>query len=273
MASNVSYAIQQYFGLPLIHEPSTSPYCEYPRSSISQRHIDARLLSVFPGKSSIPVGCLFSLRVWLRAGGVDHRVFADDELWVGKDLDFYSIAHASMMILRSVDSKSQLYHGYIGRALVTFSCRWHRVNDNLYKYSIDYDANGVGGNLIEDFRLRIDGDPRTVTFLIYSVPINSVPAGSSHRIRIWAKSLVSQSAAEHSTLPFQDSYIFQRIYKNDMFKLGGQLDFENMSNKATMGFVAGPVQTITTTANSPPQQPASTARNTYPDEKAHKGYH
>ncbi|KAG6832349.1 hypothetical protein H0H87_001813 [Tephrocybe sp. NHM501043] len=103
------------------------------------------------------------------------------------------------------------------------------------------------------------------------VPINSVPTGSSHRIRIWTKSLVNQSAAEHPALPFQDSYIFQRIYKNDMFKLGAQLDFENMSNKATMAFPVGAVQIITTSASSPPQ-PTSATRNGYPDEKAQKGY-
>lgn len=121
--------------------------------------------------------------------GVDHRLFADDELWVGKDLDFHSIADASFVRLKSVDSKSQVYHGFVGQALVTFTCRyvlpfralidallqchshnhslrWHRVNDNLYKYSLDYESHGVGANLFEDFRLRIDGDPRTVTFLI-----------------------------------------------------------------------------------------------------------
>ncbi|KAG6812097.1 hypothetical protein H0H92_004397 [Tricholoma furcatifolium] len=200
---------------------------------------------VYPGKSSTPAGCLWSLRIWLRVNGVDHRVFADDELWVGKDLDFLSVAHASTMMLRSVDPKSQIYYGYVGRALVTFICRWYRVNENLYKYTIDYDAGGVGGSLVEDLRLRIDGDPRTVTFHIYAVPIDSIPAGSTHRIRIWTKSLVSMSASDPPTLhPFQDSYIYQRIYKNDMFKIGAQLDFESMSSKATMGFAVGGVQTV-----------------------------
>ncbi|KAG6902467.1 hypothetical protein C0995_016329 [Termitomyces sp. Mi166 len=232
--------------------------------------IDPRTLDfvvfVYPGKSSIPAGSLYSLRVWVRANGVEHRVFMDDELWVGKDLDFYSINQASIMILRSVDNKSQLYHG------------WQRVNENLYKYSIDYDSNGIGGNLIEDLRLRIDGDPRTVTFLIYSVPINSVPAGSSHRLRIWTKSLVNTPGptTDLPTLPFQDSYIFQRIYKNDMLKIGAHLDFENMSTKAIMGFAAGPVQTIVMSSApplpSPHSPPASSTRSTYPDEKAQKGY-
>ncbi|KAG6910802.1 hypothetical protein DXG01_007691 [Tephrocybe rancida] len=229
------------------------------RLSMDPRGLDFAVF-VFPGKSSAPAGSMFSLRIWLRVNGVDHRVFSDDELWIGKDLDFYSISQASIMILRNVDSKSQLYHG------------WHRLNDNLYKYTIDYDANGVGGNFIEDLRLRIDGDPRTMTFLIYTVPINSVPAGSSHRVRIWTKSLVSHAAGDHPAHPFQDSYIYQRIYKNDLFKIGGQLDFNNMSNKATVGFAVGPVKTITTPVTHAPPQPTTVARPGFPEEKSHKGY-
>ena len=32
-----------------------------------------------------------------------------------------------------------------------------------------YEAGGVGDTLFEDFRLRLDGDPRAVTFLILYV--------------------------------------------------------------------------------------------------------
>ncbi|KAF5387620.1 hypothetical protein D9615_000711 [Tricholomella constricta] len=238
-------------------------------------HVDPRRLDfavfIFPGKSSIPVGSLYSLRVWLRVNGVDHRVFADDELWVGKDLDFHSIANASFVRLKSVDSKSQVYHGFVGRALVTFTCRWHRVNENTYKYSLDYEANGVGANLFEDLRLRIDGDPRTVTFLIYSVPINSVPAGSSHRIRVWLKSLVNLSANTPAALPFHDSYIYQRIWKSDTFKIGARLDFESMSNKAIMGFAAGAPQMIMTSAARTP--PPTAPSGDFPEEKTQRGYH
>jgi hypothetical protein len=44
--------------------------------------------------------------------------------------------------------------------------RWQNVADNLYKYSLEYDAEGVGDVLFEDYKLRIDSDPRAVTFLI-----------------------------------------------------------------------------------------------------------
>ncbi|KAL0580503.1 hypothetical protein V5O48_001490 [Marasmius crinis-equi] len=101
------------------------------------------IVFVFPGKSSLPVGCLWSYRVWLRVNGVDHRLFGDDELWVGKDPDFSSITDASYARLK-----------------------WQHIGEGLYKYSLDYEASGVGGPLIEDFRLILQGDPRATTFLI-----------------------------------------------------------------------------------------------------------
>ena len=44
--------------------------------------------------------------------------------------------------------------------------RWECISNKLYKYSLMYEASGVGDMLFEDFRLRLDGDPRAVTFLI-----------------------------------------------------------------------------------------------------------
>lgn len=78
---------------------------------------------MLPGKSSIPSGSLWSCRVWLRVNGIDHRLFGEDDLWVGKDLDFNTIGEASFARLKSVDAKAQLYHGFVGRALVTFIVR------------------------------------------------------------------------------------------------------------------------------------------------------
>lgn len=63
--------------------------------------------------------------------GADHRIFGDDELWVGKDLDFNSIGDASFCRLKSVDSKIQIYHGFVGRALVTFIVRYVPVFSSL----------------------------------------------------------------------------------------------------------------------------------------------
>ena len=157
--------------------------------------------SVFPGKASAPAGCLWSLRVWLRVNSVDHRLFGEDELWVAKDPDFNAIADASFARLRNLDGGEQVYHGCVGKALVTFIIRyvvyiiptikasegswysktslmcvflfyfirWECISNKLYKYSLMYEASGVGDILFEDFRLRLDGDPRGVTFLILYV--------------------------------------------------------------------------------------------------------
>lgn len=121
---------------------------------------------------------------------VDHRLFGDDDLWVAKDPDFNGIGDASFARLKNtpVDSGEQIYHGYVGKALVTFIVRcvispllqprslgiqikvlfyrWECVSNKLYKYSLVYEANGVGDTLFEDLRLRLDVDPRMVTFLI-----------------------------------------------------------------------------------------------------------
>lgn len=50
-------------------------------------------------------------------------MFGDDELWVGKDPDFNSIGDASFARLKGVDIKEQVYHAYVGKALVTFNMR------------------------------------------------------------------------------------------------------------------------------------------------------
>jgi hypothetical protein len=128
-----------------------------------------------------------------------------------------------------------------------------------------YEASGVGDTLFEDFRLRLDGDPRAVTFLILyalffyikiqwfsstarsTTPTTSMPAGASHKLRVWIRSLVPLTSVDPSTsyvLPFNDSYIYQRIWKCDSFKIGGRLEFESLGSKMTMGFSSGMPETI-----------------------------
>ncbi|KIK03166.1 hypothetical protein K443DRAFT_488309 [Laccaria amethystina LaAM-08-1] len=237
------------------------PICE---PTVRTLKVDPRQLDfavfVFPGKNSIPTGCLWSLRVWLRVNGVDHRLFGDDELLVGKDPDFNSIGDASFARMKHADAKEQIYHAYVGRALVSFNIKWDRVSNNLYKYSLEYEAQGVGGVLIDDFRLKLDSDPKTVSFLIYSVPSNSVPTGAAHKLRVWLRSLVPLAANNPSAtynLPFNDSYIYQRVWKTDSFKIGSRLEFETLGPKMVMGFSAGGPQTIV--MPHPPREPQPAA--------------
>ncbi|KAJ3568761.1 hypothetical protein NP233_g5500 [Leucocoprinus birnbaumii] len=208
--------------------------------SVDPRRLEFAVF-VFPGKNAkqvLPINSLWSLRVWLRVEGVDHQLFRVDELLVGKDLDFNAIGDASFARQAALAHDHQVYRGYVGKALITFTVRWHRIRDQLYKYSMEYDGGGVGDVLFSDFRMRVDNDPRAVTFLIYTIPVQSMPPGATHRLRVWARSLVplTNDPAISQPLPFNDSFIYQRIYKTDEFKVGGRLEFNALGNKLVMAF-------------------------------------
>lgn len=82
---------------------------------------------MFPGKSAkqvLPLNSLWSLRVWLRVDGVDHQLFKVDDLFVGKDLDFNSIGDASFARHAGQGQDYQVYKGYVGKALITFTVRY-----------------------------------------------------------------------------------------------------------------------------------------------------
>ena len=83
-----------------------------------------------------------------------------------------------------------------------------------------------------------------------------MPIGASHKLRVWLRSLVPLSQVDPSTsyvLPFNDSYIYQRIWKNDSFKIGGRLEFETLGSKMTMGFSSGMPETVVM-PNPPPEE-------------------
>lgn len=205
---------------------------------------------IFPGKQSLPAGSLWSLRVWLRVNGIDHRIFGEDELWVGRDPDFNSIADASFARMMGMEADRQVYNIYVGKALVTFIVKWKSMGGNWYKYSMGYEANGVGDLLFDDIRLRLDEDPQTISFVIFSLPSSSIPAGASHKLRVWIRSPVPLSSSVPQgagyNLPFNDSYVYQRIWKTDSFKIGGRLDFESLGVKMITGFLVGGPETIVT---------------------------
>jgi hypothetical protein len=191
---------------------------------------------MFPPKASLPAGCLHSLRVWLRTNGVDHRLFAEDELWIGKDPDFNSIAEASFARLTGINHGSQFYQGFAGNARVTFSVSWQRAAEGVYNYSLEYEAGGAGATLFENYPLQLECDPRSVTFLIYTIPISSSPPGASHRLRVWLRAVCpSQRSATSLNAPFSDSHIYQRIWNTDTFKVGAQLDFTSLGRKFIVG--------------------------------------
>lgn len=80
-----------------------------------------------------------------------------------------------------------------------------------------------------------------------TVPTNSMPIGAAHKLRVWLRSVVPLSASDPTTsyvIPFNDSYIYQRIWKCDSFKIGGRLDFESLGTKMILGFSTTMPETI-----------------------------
>ena len=63
------------------------------------------------------------MRVWLRHQNVDHRIFADDALWVGTDPDFTEIPDTTLATAWHQASDRQFYKCLVGRAEVNFILR------------------------------------------------------------------------------------------------------------------------------------------------------
>ena len=111
--------------------------------------------------------------------------------------------------------------------------------------------------------MKLDNDPRSISFLILSVftvllthsvlltklisslPTNSIPAGAAHKLRVWIRSAVPVASSQSNyVLPFNDTYIYQRIWKCDSFKIGGRLDFDSLGPKMVMAFSSGGPETV-----------------------------
>ncbi|KAK2465942.1 hypothetical protein APHAL10511_001583 [Amanita phalloides] len=216
------------------------PLCEPTELGLS---IDPRQLTfvvfVFPGKTKLTMGGLWCLRVWLRVNSIDHRLFGEDELWLGKDLDFASIPDITFARHRLTNAKEQIYTSPLGKAFVNFIVRWQIVSHGTYKYTLDYEAGGVSSTLFDDLELRLDHDPRHITFVIYTIPQNSLPAGAAHGLRVWLRSpLPSPDPAIPS------SYTYQRVWKTDALKIGSRLNFDSLSSKVVMAHSRGGPETV-----------------------------
>ncbi|KAJ7369034.1 hypothetical protein DFH08DRAFT_947913 [Mycena albidolilacea] len=170
--------------------------------------------SLFPGKNDVlPAGCLHSLRVWLRANGVGHRLFGEDDLWLGADPDFGTVENAWFACLRPGDTTAlgipdaQVYDAVVGRARVQL----------LFG---GLSATGIIDTRWRTPHLRVEGDPGRVAFLVYTVPVRSVPAGASHCLRVWLKTRRDDPSAH----ALDDSYMYQPVRRSDAFKIGARLD-------------------------------------------------
>ena len=78
--------------------------------------------------------------------------------------------------------------------------------------------------------------------------MHSMPQGASHRIRVWLKIHVPLSEpllpSSNYSLPFVDSFVYQRVWKSDNFKLGAQLDYSSLGPSMAMGVSTGAAKTV-----------------------------
>lgn len=191
---------------------------------------------LFPPKHSLPRKCLYSLRVWLRHRSVDQRIFADDALWVGTNPNFAEIPDATAGMAWHQAPDRQVYRCIIGRAEVAFILRWEMLKEYVYSLTLEYEAGGVGKPLLEGMVVRLDFPPRDLGCYIYTIPVDSRPAGATHRVRAWLRSPSPFNSEGDS----YGSYVYQRIWSTDEFRIGGFLDFMDIDPKRVI--MAAPVK-------------------------------
>lgn len=191
---------------------------------------------LFPPKHSLPRNCLYSLRVWLRHQNIHQRIFADDALWVGTNPNFAAIPDATTAMAWFQAPDRQVYRCVVGRAEVAFTLRWDMLKESVYSLTLEYEAGGVGKPLLENMVVRLDFPPRDLGCHIYTIPLDSKPAGATHRIRVWLRS-PSPFNSEGDSL---GSYVYQRIWSTDEFRIGAYLDFTAIDPKRVI--LATPVE-------------------------------
>ncbi|TFY69187.1 hypothetical protein EVG20_g3255 [Dentipellis fragilis] len=213
------------FFLTLKTGPVERPLCQ---PIAMKLQVDPRNLTfsvfLFPPKTSLPQGCLWSLRVWLRANEIDHRLFSDERLWVGRDPDFYSIENASFARQRETRPDMQVYKTVLGRVLIDLIVRWRSISSKVYSLSLEYDANG--DQLCHVHNTHLIQSPR-----------------ASHRLRVWLR--VPAPAVATPTSGNTRSQICHRIWSSDDFKIGHLLDFSSLGSKMIMGVPASSPRTQT----------------------------
>ncbi|KAG8219003.1 hypothetical protein J3R82DRAFT_4751 [Butyriboletus roseoflavus] len=72
--------------------------------------------------------------------------------------------------------------------------------------------------------------------MIYTHKIPSTPPGASHRLRFWLKTPHFQHhPSSRSSYPAEHpSYLYQRLWKSDDFKIGAHLGFESVGDKIVL---------------------------------------
>lgn len=108
--------------------------------------------------------------------------------------------------------------------------RWECLKETVYSLTLEYEAVGVGKPLIENLVVRLDFPPRDLGCHIYTIPLDSKPAGATHRLRVWLRSPSPFNVEGES----HGEYAYQRVWSTDEFRIGGFLNFADISNRVIL---------------------------------------
>ncbi|KAH0840259.1 hypothetical protein J3R83DRAFT_1266 [Lanmaoa asiatica] len=73
-----------------------------------------------------------------------------------------------------------------------------------------------------------------------SIPVPSTPPGASHRLRFWLRTPhgvsqpLSSSRSPKASDASSQSYLYQRLWKSDDFKIGAHLSFDSIGGKVIL---------------------------------------
>ncbi|KAI0032933.1 hypothetical protein K488DRAFT_48821, partial [Vararia minispora EC-137] len=210
--------------------------------SVHPRELHFKVFA-FPPKSSIPAGCLWSLRVWLSYNDIDHRLFSEERLWIASDPDFHSIEDARLAKLHKVTSMSKVYKVPVGALSVNMIATWSDLGASAYRLSLSYEHEGVGCTIFDNVKMRLDCPPEDIHFVIYLIPAPSTPRGATYRLRVWIR--FPASRIDSNALPNNQETICQRIWSSEEFKVGHALDFSALGRRTVIGMQIGVASNFT----------------------------
>ncbi|KAG8741296.1 hypothetical protein FRC12_015714 [Ceratobasidium sp. 428] len=145
----------------VIGEPQT---LQLPRPS------QAEFAIYFIPRESSPLNALHKLRIWLTTPGLQVRLWAEDEFWVGAQLPFPAIPGAHLARLVHSSPLFHIYHGSAGGAALSYTVSMdpvpYAVTGDEYLISLRYEAGGINIELCSNLRVRLSCDIHDVSFII-----------------------------------------------------------------------------------------------------------
>ncbi|KAF8607580.1 hypothetical protein BDV93DRAFT_273030 [Ceratobasidium sp. AG-I] len=172
----------------------------------------------FIPRESNPLDALFKFRVWLSSPGLQVRLWAEDEFWIGAQLPFPAIPGAHLGRLIHASPMFHVYQGSAGAAVLSYTVSLdpvpYAVAQDEYSVSLRYEAAGISGELCGNLRVRLSCDIKDITFIIYTLRQDSEPKGSRHKFRFWIRTATGG--------------ICQRLWAADDVWIGKALRFENV---------------------------------------------